>query len=69
MGPVLRDPGPRDLPQSLKVGLAPLPKSGKVGAQDHFRSLKVGVPHLSLMNSFFVEYFIVFLLIHFCVFF
>ena len=32
----------------------------KVGSQDPLQSLKVGPPHLSLMNSFFSEYFFAF---------
>ena len=51
-------PGTRDPPQSLKVE-----------PQDPLQSLKVGPPQLSLMNSFFSEYFFVFLLIYLCVFF
>ena len=71
VGPGPRDPGPRDPPQSLKVGPeTPLKfKSGTPGPPSKFKSripgplqsLKVGPPHLSLMNSFFSEYFIVFL--------
>ena len=33
------------------------PQSLKVGPQDHLQSLKVGPPHLSLMNSFFFRIF------------
>ena len=47
VGPGPRDPGTRDPPQSLKVG-----------PQDPLQSLKVGPLHLSLINSFFSEYFI-----------
>ena len=54
-------PGPRDLPQSLKVGPHDPLQNFKVGSQDPLQSLKVEPPHLSLMNSFFSEYFIVFL--------
>ena len=32
-------------------------KSLKVGPQEPLQNLKVGPPHLSLMNSFFSEYF------------
>ena len=39
-------PGPRDPLQNLKLG-----------PQDPLQSLKVGPPHISLMNSFFSEYF------------
>ena len=59
-----------DPPQSLKVGLRthlkfnsgtqdPIQNS-KVKLQEALRSLKVGPPHISLMNSFFSEYFIAF---------
>ena len=50
-----QDPGTRDPPQSLKVR-----------PQDTLQSLKVGPLHLSLMNSFYSEYLMVFYL---CVFF
>ena len=61
------EPGPREPPESLKVGPGTSLKfkSGtpgplqnlKVGLQDPLKSLKVGPPYLSLMNSFFSEYF------------
>ena len=35
-------------------------KSLKVGPQEPLQNLKVGPPHLSLMNSFFSEYFFAF---------
>ena len=47
VGPGPWDPRTRDTLQSLKVE-----------PQDPVQSLKVGPPHLSLMNSFFSEYFI-----------
>ena len=64
------DPGPWDPPQSLKVGpLTPLKfKSGIPGPSSKFKSgtpgppskFKSGTPHLSLKNSLFSEYFILF---------
>ena len=69
LGPGTLGPETQDPPQSLKVGPeTPLTlKSGNPGPPSKF---KIGTPtHLSLMNSFFSEYFIVFLLIYFCVFF
>ena len=75
-GPGTSGPGTQDLPQSLKVGpWTPLKfESGTPGPPSKFKSripgspskLKVGPPYLSLMNSFFLEYLIVFYL---CVFF
>ena len=53
-------PGTRDTPQSLKVGPQDPLQNVKVGPQDSLRSLKVGPLHLSLMNSFFSQYLIVF---------
>ena len=55
--PGTRDPGP---PQSLKVGPQDPLQNLKVGPQGLLQSLKVGPPHLSLMNSFFSEYFFAF---------
>ena len=52
--------GTWDPPQSLKVGPQDSFQNLKVGLQDYHQSLKVGPLHLSLMNSFFSEYFIVF---------
>ena len=63
MGPGPLDPGPRDPgtpPQSLKVGPQDPFQNLKVGPQDPLQCLKVGSPHLSLMNSFFSEYFYAF---------
>ena len=57
MGPGPRDLGPRD------PGTPP--ESLKEGPQDSLQNLKVEPPHLSLMNSFFSEYFIVFYLCFF----
>ena len=58
------DPGPgtQDPPHSLKVGPQNPLQNLKVGSQDPLQSLKVEPPHLSLMNSFFSEYLIVFYL-------
>ena len=53
-------PGTLDPPQSLKLGPQDPLQNLKVGSQDSLQSLKVGPPHLSLMNSFFSEYFIAF---------
>ena len=70
MGPGPRDPGPRDPPQSLKVGpgISLKFKSGTPGPTSKFKSGIPGPPtkfesvprHLSLMNSFFSEYFFLF---------
>ena len=64
-----QDPGTQDpgRPSKFKSGTPWLLQNLKVGPQDPFQSLKVGSPHLSLMNSFFSEYFIGFF--YFCVFF
>ena len=58
-----RNLGTRDPSQSLKVGPQHPVQNLKVGPQGPPGSLKVGPPHLSLMNSFFSEYFIVFFLL------
>ena len=62
-----RDPGPLDPgtrnpepPSRFKSGTEDHPQILKAGAQDLLQSLKVGPPHLSLMNSFFSEYFFAF---------
>ena len=80
VGPGPRDLGPRDPPQSLKVGRetplkfksgSPEPssriKSGTLGPPSKFKS-GTNPHHICLTNSFFSEYFIVFLLIYFCFF-
>ena len=54
-------PGPRDHTQSLKVGPQDSLQNLKMGPRDPPQRLKVGPPHLSFMNSFFSENFIVFL--------
>ena len=56
MGPGPRDPRPRDpgTRDPLKF------KSGTPGPPSKFKSGTPGPPHLSLMNSFFSEYFIAF---------
>ena len=58
MGPGPRDPRPRDpgIRDPLKF------KSGAPGPPSKFKSGTPGPPHLSLMNSFFSEYFIAFFL-------
>ena len=53
-------------PGTLVPGTLDPPQSLKVGPQDPLQTLKKGPPHLSLMNSFFSEFLIVF---HLCVFF
>ena len=64
MGPGLWDPGSRDpeLPSKFKSETRDPPQNLKVGPQDPLQSLKVGPLHLSLMNSIFSEYLIVFYL-------
>ena len=67
LGPGTSGPAIRDPPQSLKVGpWNPLKfESGTPGPPSKFKSRIPGSPYLSLMNSFFSEYLIVFYL---CVF-
>ena len=69
MGPGPREPGPRD-PGTRDPGPPSQFKSGTPGPPSKFKSripgppskFKSGTPHLSLMNSFFLEYLIVFYL-------
>ena len=62
-------PGNRDPSQSLKLGPQDSLQNLKVEPQDPLQNLKVRPPHLSLMNSFFSEYFFAFLLLYFLAFF
>ena len=60
MGTGTSEPSDSGPPQSLKVGHQDPLQNLKVGPQDPLQSLKAGPSHLSLMNSFFLEYFFAF---------
>ena len=66
VGPGSRDPGPRDsglgTPSKFKNGTPGTPSKFKSRIPGPPSKFKSGTPHLSLMNSFFLEYLIVFYL-------